>query len=363
MKRNFFFIALALCAGMLAPTGLSAQKRVIKVQGHPREVLTDKSGGKEDATTTRTAVSTRQVDTTWINPAEVQCWIDQPKLYPNAVDSAILIIKFTDGKNIDSVFVWGYRWNPYSIYANPVTGEPDTVYVSLHGIDILRSVANNDKRLTALLQYSGSSGHFVGGIGLNLYNGGATCSRVQLDFNMANARDSSYFSFFSPNEYCDDGQVTYPYINANTRTGQAATESRYTGILVHPFGGEYGHAAEDLDFWYPTGYLQDEQHWQSGLLKGFWGYYRADNWRIPVPISNPSVYVKDPEAAQDGITYEPLEHRQVHAFVFRPYMPTSPPGDFWYEVHYFDGAQRFMDCGCAPCPQNVTPGNVTNKSK
>jgi hypothetical protein len=83
MKRNFFFIALALCAGMLATQGLSAQKRVIKVQGHPHEYLTSKYGGGEDATTTREAVFPQEVDTTYIVSDSIKCWIDQPQsCYP-----------------------------------------------------------------------------------------------------------------------------------------------------------------------------------------------------------------------------------------------------------------------------------------
>jgi hypothetical protein len=352
-KYLFYFAALILGAAMLAPQGLSAQQRVVKVQGHPHKVLTEKYGSKEGATTARTAVSTRQVDTTWIDPANVECWIDEPKLNPFEIDSAILIIKFTDGKDIDSVLVWGYRWNRDST-------------IQHHGIDMLRTVANNDQRLLVLMQYSGLYGHSVGGIGYNLYDDGALCSRPEIDFDIYNAQhdssDSVWFSYFNPNNYCSEGQVTTP-LNANNSVTFSRVDYRRTGILVHPFGAEYGQAAEDFDFWYLTGYIQDRQHWQSGWLKnGFWGYYRADNWRVPVPSSNPDIYVPDPEAADYGITYEPLNHRQVHAFVYRHRIPSSKY-DHFYDVRYFDGDMRFMDCGCAPCLQNVTPANVTGKKK
>jgi hypothetical protein len=348
-KHLIFLIALALSVGMLAVQGLSAQKRVIKVQGHPHEYLTNKLGDKEDATTTRTAVPLGNPgDTTYINPTSIQCWIDEPKLIPGErIDSAYLIIKWTDRKDLDSMFVWGYRWNPIR-YGDSIPH---------HGIDMLRSVVNNDKRLSTLLQYTGASGHAVGGFGLNMYNDGSSCSRVTIDFNIADAQhndpDSVYFSYFAPNEYCSEGQVTVPK-NANNSLTYAKSEYDSTRILMSPFGAEYGAPSYDFDFWSLTGYIQTSQHWQSGWVRnGYWSYYRADDWRVPIPNPILTPPYDSPDAAGNSITYERLRHRQVHAFVFRPRIPLSKY-DYQYEVHYFDGTFRFMDCGCAPCPQNVT---------
>jgi hypothetical protein len=353
-KHLIFLIALCMSAGMFATQGLSAQKRVIKVQGHPHELLTDKYGGKEDATTIREAVSVTLPDTTYINPASIACWIDEPKLISSErIDSAYLMIKWTDGKNLDSVFVWGYRWNPIR-YGDSIPH---------HGIDMLRTVVNNDKRLSVLLQYTGASGHAVGGIGLNLYG---NCTRATIDFDIAAAQhddpDSIWFSYFSPNKYCSEGQVTVPR-NANNSLNYAMIEYDSTRILMSPFGAEYGAPSYDFDFWYQTGYIQPQQHWQSGWVKkGFWSYYRADNWRVPIPDPKPTYPYDSPDAAEKGITYERLRHGQIHAFVYRPRIP-SYKYDYDFEVHYFDGTLQFMDCNCAPCPQYVTPGNVTNKSK
>jgi hypothetical protein len=339
MKRYFvFMIALFVSAAVYGQQG------VIKVQGHPHKSLTEKYGGKEDATTTRKVVPTILPDTAYIDPEDIECWIkESEELDPFGTDSAILIIKFTDRKtNLDSLYAWGFLWNH------------DTIH---HGIDMLRTVVNNDKRLSLLLQYSGLYGHSIGGLGLNMYDDGTLCSRIDIDFSIANAQhddpDSVLFSYFSPNKYCDEGQTAVP-LSANNSTNQAITDYRQTGILVHPFGAAYGHAAYDFDFWYFSGYTPNVRHWQSGWVKnGFWGYYRADNWRLPIP--NPSLYppYDSPDAAEVGVTYEPLRTRQIHAFVFRPRIPLSKY-DYQYEVHYFDGDIRFLDCGCAPCPQNVT---------
>jgi hypothetical protein len=326
MKKTYKLFA-ALCilsAGMLAPQGLSAQqKRVVKVQGHPHELLTQKAA---EGTAQRKAVST-PADTAYIDPDLVPCWIDEPGLDPELrIDSAYLMIRFTDSKAIDSLFVWGYRWNPY---------------IEHHGIDMLRTVANNDRRLTVLLQYTGQSGHTVGGIGLNQYEEGTYCSRVDLDFDIYNAQREGYVDFkYFDDPDCADGQVAVPdMLLVNTVIGNAATESRHTGILEHPFGAEYGYPAYDYDYWSLGGYIPGVQHWQAGWSKnGFWGYYRADNRRVPIPGTN---FHSDPDAAQFSITYEPLQNQQVQGFVFEPA----------FVVHQFDGTPRYMDCRCAPCAE------------
>ncbi|MDR0699472.1 MAG: hypothetical protein LBG28_09705 [Tannerella sp.] len=330
MKKTFKFLAaLTLSAGMLATQGLSAQQRVVKVQGHPHEYLTKKVAEGQ----ARTAVTDAPTDTVYINPDNIFCWIDDSELDPTLrIDSAYLIIKWTDHKAIDSVFIWGYRWNANTLH---------------HGIDMLRTVANNDRRLTVLLQYAGQSGHTVGGIGVNQYEEGTFCSRVELDFDLIGARTEGYVDFqYFDSPDCADGQVAVPdMLLVNTLIENAATESRYTGILEHPFGVEYGYPAYDYDYWSLTGYIQAYQHWQAGWTKnGFWGYFRADNRRVPIPSSD---FDNDPDAAQFGITYEPLLNQQVHGFVFESN----------FVVYQFDGEPRYMDCRCAPCTEENKGGS------
>jgi hypothetical protein len=339
MNRFFIYVAaLAMSAAMLAPQGLSAQQRVIKVQGHPHEYLTKKLGSK-DAKMKRTIVSTQLGDTTYINPASIPCWINEARLNTaTQIDTAYLIIKWTDGKAIDSVFVWGYRFNGTSPH---------------HGIDMLRTVANNDRRLSILLQYAGVFGHSVGGIGLNWNSSGADCSRVTINFNLIGAQTEGYVNFiYSGDTICARGygQVTVP-TDVNGDISRARTNYNSTGILVHPFGIEYGYPAYDFDYWTLGGLSQNVRHWQAGWIKnGFWNYYRADSLRVPIPNTD---WSNDPDASQLGITYEPLLNRQVHGFVFEP--------DF--TVHQFGGNIRFMNCGCAPCPEYVTPVNVERRKK
>jgi hypothetical protein len=337
-KISKFFAALALSAGMLAPAGLSAQERVVKVQGHPHRLLTQQAARK-------TAVAAAPTDTVYIDPKNIECWIDEPGFDPSLrTDSAYLIIKFTDDLTIDSVFVWGYRWNPY---------------IEHHGIDMLSTVANNDQRLMVMLQYSGLYGHAVGGVGMNWYRGGIDCSRVEVDFNIAEAqKDQGWIDFrYFDDPNCYEGQVSVP-VNANNSVLFAKLDYRKTGVLVHPFSAKFGISAYDFDYWTLTG-STIERHWQSGWVhQGYWAYYRADNRRIPIPTGGDD----DPDYSLLGVTYEPLGNQQVHGFVFRPSIPIDPPYYYEYEVHQFDGDLIFVDCDCAPCPENVNK-NVNTKTK
>jgi hypothetical protein len=320
MKKCIFYLAaLALGAVMLAPQGLSAQQRVIKVQGHPHEYLTKLAAEG----TAQTAVSAAPTDIAYIVPDDIACWIDEPKLNPfEAIDSTILVIRFTDGLTIDSLFIWGYRFNP-------TKGQH-------HGIDMLRTVANNDQRLLVMLQYTGKNGHVVGGVGMNWNRAGAACSRpdLMLDVDAATADPNVKFVYKGDPD-CADGQVAGP-LNASNAANFATVDMMNDGILEHPFGAEYGYPAYDYDHWIFNPYItQNNMHWQAGwYTNGVWGYYRADNWRVPVPSAAP-----DPDAAQLSVTYEPLLNRQVHGFVFKKN----------FNTYYFSGTPKFVNCDCAPC--------------
>ncbi len=62
---------------------------------------------------------------------------------------AALVVQFNDGKE-DVAYVWGYRWN------GTASGE-----------DMLREVAACSSALSALVQYTGSMGSTLDGIGLS----------------------------------------------------------------------------------------------------------------------------------------------------------------------------------------------------
>jgi hypothetical protein len=329
MKKVLVYVAaLAMSAAMLAPQGLSAQQRVgnvVKVQGHVHELLTRlQAEGKWKPPVTKVA----QTDTTYIDPDELDgCFINEANLdESNPVDTTYLIIKFTDGKynaglKNDSVLVWGYRYNPSkSGYAYPH-----------HTIDMLRTVANNDKRLTFLIQYASLSGHSVGGIG---YNHDGTCSRVPVMFDYDSASKDKNIAFSYTNKpNCDMGQVAVPVNDPSTLAKIAIDEGYARGVIDHPFNVYYGYPAYDYDYWIlnPSDANAAYHSWQAGWMSyGYWAFYVGTHRRVPTTS----------DYADNGITYQPLNNQEVHGFVFNAA----------FVSHDFDTDQiYYLGCECPAC--------------
>jgi hypothetical protein len=143
---------------MFAVQGLSAQKRVVKVQGQPHEYLTDLHGGKEDAKVRIVASSTDTIDF-----SKITCWagvVDTSRPFARAA----LVVKWTDERALqrdDSILVWGYWWN---------TVDESNFDVHKYTIDMIRAVGNTDCNFVALLQNTGGGNFTVGGIGYNFNN-------------------------------------------------------------------------------------------------------------------------------------------------------------------------------------------------
>jgi hypothetical protein len=331
MKK--FFIALALLsAGLLTTQGLSAQKRVIKVQGHPHELLTEKHGGKEDATTIR-VVTGSSAD---VNLADIQCWTGG--LDPNIaeIDSAVLLVKWTDQSALDrgdSILAWGYHWNSISIYVDPATGKHDTTQVHKYTIDMIRAVANADCRFSALLQNT-SVGNFVaGGFGYNFEDGAN--SRVPIAFNKNGAIADTRIKFRYTNQpNCAVGQGAFPYSvtqqvedavlkssNNSTMTG--------TGIIDHPFNADYGYPAYDYDYWVLK-FPGPDDEWQSGWYNGYWAFYHKEQLDGGFTADTLS------------ITTRVLGNHCVDGFVFENHPEIWPP------LHDMSGSYtgRTCNCGC-----------------
>jgi hypothetical protein len=326
---------------MLAPTGLSAQKRVIKVQGHPHELLTQKHGGKEDATKEPRLTGT---PTDSIKISDITCWAGSvdPTITPNYVDSAILVIKWTKRPIMedtpDTIFVWGYRWNTISIYIDPVYG-PDTSEVKKYTIDMIRAVANADCRFLALLQNTSEGNFTAGGFGYNAFPGNS--GRAPVGFNASAAATDTRIKFHytgSPN--CAVGQGAVPYSvsdqvsEAQKRAGIAAESATGTGIIRHPFDADYGYPAYDYDYWQlPNLPIEVPLYWQAGWYNGYWAFYNKDQLIGPFSVSNYS------------ITTRQLGHYTVDGFVFEDNPLVWPP------LHDMGGGYSApyypCNCGCA----------------
>jgi hypothetical protein len=309
MKKCLFLVAaLVMGAAMIAPQGATAQSKIIKVQGqHPHELLTRMvAEGKIKLP----KAPAKKVGEVVPGP---QCWAGHldPTITSNYVDTAYLIVKWTDGKREggDSLLIWGYVWNTISIYTYP-DGTKDTAKVTAHSIDMLRAVANADCRFTVLLQQTGVNGYTIGGIGYNY----ETAVRVPLHFELDSAIADSLikFRYYSlPN--CAVGQRVVPYqpqLQADDAINTATGEGKGgigTGIIEHPFNVNYGYPAYDYDWWVlDSAYVDDEDYeWQAGWYhNGYWSFYSGENKQVPVNLS-PNV-----------ITTRVLENNSVDGFVF-----------------------------------------------
>jgi hypothetical protein len=282
----------------------------VYVQGHPHELLTRlRAEGKWDyppagivGTSTDTVV-----------PSEVLCFAGAPSTAN--VDTAYLVVKWTDGKRIasgDSILIWGYIFDS----SQQVTS-----------LDMLRAVANADCRFSVLLQNASSSmGYTVGGIGYNFEPGG----RVPLQFNYNAAFQDGRIAFnyeYPPN--CKMGQRTVPGDpDALTLAQQAIDAANNTGVIEHPLNINYGYPAYDYDYWVLTDPTDVNYEWQAGWLSGgYWSFYTKNSLNGTFGFSSV------------GVSSRRLSQNYVDGFVFCT------------DFSAFDMSGDYMarSCSCNPC--------------
>jgi hypothetical protein len=337
-------------AGLLATQGLSAQqKRVIKVQGHPHELLTQKHGDREDAATSMVRTSG---DVANIVPDSIHCWAGgvDPAITSEYIDSAVLVIKWTDGKlaelGYDSIFAWGYRWSRISVSVNS-DGTKDTFDVHKYTIDMIRAVANADCRFNALLQNSSAGNFVVGGFGYNLYQ----AERLPMTYDRDGAAADTMIKFHyagSPN--CALGQGAIPYdvpqqVNYALIKAGDTDSVKGTGIIDHPFDADYGYPAYDFDYWSATSDISYYE-WQSGWYRnGYWSFY------VKNQLSGDFAY-----PTESGIATRELHNHYVDGFVFEDDMNAWPP------PYAMSGDFTSRECNCG-CNASATGRSVTSKRK
>jgi hypothetical protein len=318
-------VSILLVALFIGDVGLQAQqKRVVHVQGHPHEYLTKKANGRWKAPEPRLT----DTPTDSVNPADIKCWIDEANLDTNLpMDSAILLVKFTGASIVDgdSILAWGYRWNSVDSYN-------DTLQV--HAIDLIRAAANADQRLSFLIQYSGQSGHAVGGIGYNDAN--EECYGVPLVFDQKSTTADTLVCFhYTGTPNCDPryNQVAVP-VDSVTQVALAIANGSDDGFIVHPFGAEYGYPAYDFDYWKPT---EEESYyvWQSGWYYGYWNFFIKNDWTGAFNYANL------------GITYQLIGNHTVVGYVFSEAYPA--PSEL------MNGGYVPAPCDCRSCSETTQP--------
>lgn len=190
----------------------------------------------------------------WVDWDQIQHWAGDP----DGKKKCALVIDFQDGQS-DQCYVWGYRWN------GTKTGE-----------DLVRAVASQSSILTAMIQYTGSMGSTLNGVGISA--GRSELEYLKYDFDRAAIGGEVSFGYFEPN--ISMGQEVAPGMEAESMCAGAIETARTTGIIEHPLNAFlYGYPAYDYDYWQlEEGYAPSyEYRWQSGWYDGYWSYWHGPN--------------------------------------------------------------------------------------
>ncbi len=189
----------------------------------------------------------------WVKWDQIQHWAGDPA----GEKKCALVIDFQD--EFDSrALVWGYRWN------GTATGE-----------DMIRAIAGQSSCLTAMVQYTGSMGSTLNGLGIS--TGRDNLNHLYYDFERAAVGGEVSFGFFEPNTSM--GQETAPGNEAEQMCKEAISRAKATGIIEHPLDAfHYGYPAYDYDYWQlDAGAESYDCRWRSGWYEGYWSYWHGPN--------------------------------------------------------------------------------------
>ena len=222
MKKLYLFLALILMAG-----SISAQRMV---QGVLRSDLpAEKQKAALMSARSNRTFSFDSIDF-WVGDGENR--------------AAIVLTWHDTNKTVPDNMVWGYRWS----------ADVDTI----SGLSLFESVMKADPRLVGLVQYTGSMGYTINGIGYSEFR-----SDVEVTFDYEGA----------------SAKFKYPYDKETTEemAATAISEGEDDGVIYHPFdanisGGPY----YDYDYW--TASTASNVHWFAGWYSGYWSYFVRDSY-------------------------------------------------------------------------------------
>ena len=302
MKKFFgFFFALSIGAVVVCCTAQekdgdrsSAEqlKDVVKVQGHPHELLTKlhAEGKWEYPEALLTGTPTDSITFSGLQFVNAATTARR--------DTAVLVVKWKDGKRWeagDSILAWGFIFDSG---IDTITSE-----------DMIRAVAAADASLTALLLNTGVSAstgdtlnYAAGGFGYNH----SDKSRVPLFYDLASVEKDPNIGFRfvpPPPPTTQLGQThvpDYPQQDIDA----AIKESQVTGVIEHPFNYDtYGYPCYDFDWW-SLDPDEDDYRWQSGWYAGYWSFYNKEGLIGPFSYGGA------------GISQRILKNRSVDGWVF-----------------------------------------------
>ena len=189
----------------------------------------------------------------WVDWDQIEHWAGDP----NGEKKCALVVDFQD--DYDSrALVWGFRWN------GTATGE-----------DLVRSVAGQSSVLTAMIQYTGTMGSTLNGLGISPERD--NLNYLHYDFDRAAIGGEVSFGFFTPNTSM--GQETAPGYEAEQMCVDAIERAKTTGIIEHPLNAFlYGYPAYDYDYWQLEEGIYDVIYrWRAGWYDGYWSYWHGPN--------------------------------------------------------------------------------------
>ena len=199
MKKTIPFLLLSF----LVTVQLFAQQVTFKVQGIPRADLSNKMLQKASSPLhLNTASGDDMYDYSTFSPDSVKFWVG------SGDNRATLVIDWYDEKGSKTALVWGYCWHKDSVRT---------------GFDMVRAIAQADKRFLFLTHHTGPMGNTIAGFGYDLNNNG----------------------------------------------NQALLFENDTENPFYPVNGTITTTAYNYDSWTNT---DPADHWRSGWTTGYWSY-------------------------------------------------------------------------------------------
>lgn len=216
----------------------------------------------------------------------------------NGENQAALVIQFLDNYE-PKAYVWGYRWED----GKEAVGE-----------DMIRAVAGECDDFCALVQYTGSMGSTLDGVGYSKNR--KILDHIEYDFEKASNDPYVMFGFFSPNTLM--GQNKCPGEDAKDLCIDAINNAKVSGIIEHPLNyKEYGYPAYDYDWW-QSSFTDSNNRWNSGWYTGYWSYW----------IGSAGVSSEEYSYSGLGMSSMKLQNGSVNAWKFMPLNGPINPSDW-----------------------------------
>lgn len=247
----------------------------------------------------------------WVDWTKIQHWAGDPE----GENKTALVIDFNDGED-QPALVWGYRWN------GKATGE-----------DLLRAIASQSSALTALVQYTGTMGSTINGLGISP-------KREHLDHLVYDLEGASSNTSWNYDQVvCEPGETVADVAQ------KAIEDAKQYGVIEHPFNAfVYDSPCYDYDYWQlAEDFTAPENfHWHAGWYSGYWSYYNGSNDLDKIGYSGL------------GMSSAQLNDGDVHAWLFAVFSAGMPSlsDELDYALTDFGESMHEAEVRTQPVDQN-----------